>query len=275
MARQIRYQMPTGKVIDKHAVALSFSRAAASYDGVANIQRWVISQLLARIDQDQPVQRVLDIGCGTGDLTQKIIDHVKPQTVFGLDIAEGMAKVAQQKLERHNPVKCQTLCGDAEALPLPNQHFDLLVSSFALQWCPNLQQVFAEAHRVLNDNGCFYFTLPVTDTLWELKRCWQQVDPINSHVNDFYSEHDLRCAAHSIGFKKIEFTVVDRQEFYPDLKSLTQALKAMGAHNLTQGRAKQLTGKGKIKQLINAYDQHREARGLPATWQVAFGVLEK
>ena len=68
---------------------------------------------------------------------------------------------------------------------------------------------------------------------------------------------------------------MERQEVYPDLRAITGALKAMGAHNVTRGRAKQLTGKQKLKALIEAYEAYRSASGLPLTWQVAFGVLEK
>ncbi|MCG8672215.1 MAG: malonyl-[acyl-carrier protein] O-methyltransferase BioC, partial [Pseudomonadales bacterium] len=64
-------------------------------------------------------------------------------------------------------------------------------------------------------------------------------------------------------------------EHYQDLKALTYALKAMGAHNVTPGRAKQLTGKDKIRQLKECYEGFRGPEGLPATWEVGFGVLQK
>lgn len=263
-----------GKVIDKHAVAVSFSRAACSYDNVARIQRWVVSQLLQNVAANTGKATMLDIGCGTGYLTEQAITTLKPQQIVGLDIAEGMVKVAQKKLKRY-AAECTTLCGDAESLPFNGNTFDLIVSSFALQWCPDLQKVFSEAYRVLNPGGRFYFTLPIGSTLFELKSCWQQVDPHNSHVNEFCSAEDLVINAKQAGFKSPSVKIKKRQEFYPDLKALTGALKAMGAHNVTQGRAKQLTGKQKIKQLIAAYEDYRTQEGIPATWEVAFGYLQK
>ncbi|MCG8670123.1 MAG: methyltransferase domain-containing protein, partial [Pseudomonadales bacterium] len=195
----------SGKVIDKHAVAVSFSRAANSYDGVANIQRWVINQLLSKIPGNNSFNRVLDIGCGTGHLSQQIAVQYSPKAITGLDIAEGMVKVANEKWLR-SPACSESLfeavCGDAEAMPFSNNEFSIAVSSFALQWCPNLPVVFSEVYRALEPGAKFYFSLPIDGTLKELKRCWDQVDPSNTHVNDFYSLEDLSLAAKEIGFSQ-------------------------------------------------------------------------
>lgn len=267
---------PAGKVIDKHAVAVSFSRAADSYDRVANIQRWVVAELLARGQAMGSAQQVLDIGCGTGFLTQKVIKQLNPKTVIGIDIAEGMAKSTHTKLQQVATVKLKaSVCGDAEALPFKAGSFDLLVSSFALQWCPDLTRTFAEIHRVLAPGARAYFALPIGQTLHELKTCWRQVDPDTSHVNEFYQQQELVAAAQQLDFKQVNIEVQEQQEFYPDLRAITNALKAMGAHNVTQGRAKQLTGKQKLKQLTEQYERYRSDRGLPVTWQVAFGSLLK
>ena len=258
-----------GRVIDKHAVAVSFSRAAGSYDQVANVQRWMIARLMEDLSRIESMQQVLDIGCGTGQLMARISERFAPERILGLDIAEGMTRAATQRTGH------AAICGDAEAMPLPDQEFDLLVSSFALQWCPDLSRVFSEAYRVLQQSGRFYFTLPVEGTLSELKDCWFRVDPDNSHVNEFYQRDDLLLAARSAGFQSVSVRIIERQEFYPDLKAITGALKAMGAHNVTEGRARQLTGKTRLKALMENYEAYRRQQGLPLTWQVAFGVLEK
>ncbi|MBU0939796.1 MAG: malonyl-[acyl-carrier protein] O-methyltransferase BioC, partial [Gammaproteobacteria bacterium] len=52
-------------------------------------------------------------------------------------------------------------------------------------------------------------------------------------------------------------------------------LKALGAHNLNPGRPGGLTGRARIVALVQAYEQFRQARGLPATYQVVYAVLEK
>ncbi len=63
--------------------------------------------------------------------------------------------------------------------------------------------------------------------------------------------------------------------FYPDVRSLTHELKALGAHNLNPGRPGGLTGRARVLGLIDAYEQFRQVQGLPATYQVVYAVLEK
>jgi malonyl-CoA O-methyltransferase len=63
--------------------------------------------------------------------------------------------------------------------------------------------------------------------------------------------------------------------YYPDVRSLTHELKALGAHNLNPGRPGGLTGRARMLALLNAYEQFRQPQGLPATYQVVYGVLRK
>jgi malonyl-CoA O-methyltransferase len=59
------------------------------------------------------------------------------------------------------------------------------------------------------------------------------------------------------------------------VRSLTHELKALGAHNLNPGRPGGLTGRARMLALLNAYEQFRQPQGLPATYQVVYGVLRK
>ena len=61
---------------DKRQVAASFSRAAASYDSVAALQRAVADALLARLPVDLRPQRWLDLGCGTGYCTRALAQQL-------------------------------------------------------------------------------------------------------------------------------------------------------------------------------------------------------
>ncbi|MOA37502.1 Malonyl-[acyl-carrier protein] O-methyltransferase [compost metagenome] len=62
---------------------------------------------------------------------------------------------------------------------------------------------------------------------------------------------------------------------YADLRTLTHELKALGAHNLNPGRPGGLTGRARIRALAEAYEGFRQPTGLPATYQVVYGVLKK
>lgn len=131
-----------GGLPDKRQVAASFSRAAASYDSVAELQRDVGTQLMNRLPADFRPARWLDLGCGTGYFTRALAERFGEG--LALDIAEGM-------LNHARPLGGAThfIAGDAERLPLQDSTCDLIFSSLAVQWCADFEAVLGEAFRVL------------------------------------------------------------------------------------------------------------------------------
>ena len=254
---------------DKRQVAASFSRAAASYDAVAELQRSVGTQLLARVPAELPVQRWLDLGCGTGHFTHVLAGRYAQGEGLALDIAEGMLRHA-----RPQGGAAYFIAGDAEALPLQGASIDLLFSSLALQWCGDFPQVLSEARRVLRPGDVLAFTSLCVGTLQELRDSWQAVDGL-VHVNRFrhFEDYQRLCAAS--GLQVLTLQRKAEVLHFPDLRSLTTSLKELGAHNLNPGRPGGLTGPSRIRALIEAYEGFRQPHGLPATYQVVYGVLHK
>ncbi len=254
---------------DKRQVAASFSRAAASYDSVAELQRDVGSQLLSRLPEGFSPDRWLDLGSGTGYFSRALGGRFPAGEGVALDIAEGM-------LNHARPLGGAThfIAGDAERLPLQDSTCDLIFSSLAVQWCADFASVLGEAHRVLKPGGIFAFASLCVGTLFELRDSWRQVDG-RVHVNRFreFEVYQQLCADSGLRIGSLQ--VCPHVLHYPDVRSLTHELKALGAHNLNPGRPGGLTGRARILGLIEAYEQFRQAEGLPATYQVVYAVLEK
>jgi malonyl-CoA O-methyltransferase len=164
--------------------------------------------------------------------------------------------------------------GDAECLPLAEQSCDLIFSSLAVQWCSDFAAVLGEAYRVLKPGGVLAFASLCVGTLYELRDSWQAVDGM-VHVNRFrpFDAYQQLCAASGLSVRSLD--VRPHVLHYPDVRSLTHELKALGAHNLNPGRPGGLTGRARIMGLIDAYEGFRQSEGLPATYQVVYAVLEK
>jgi malonyl-CoA O-methyltransferase len=258
-----------GTLPDKRQVAASFSRAAASYDSVAELQRAVGCELLARLPAQLNPQRWLDLGCGTGYFSRVLAEDFAPSEGVALDIAEGMLRHAQPLGGAH-----YFIAGDAERMPLADQSCGLIFSSLAVQWCADFAAVLSEAHRVLQPGGVLAFASLCVGTLHELRESWQAVDGL-VHVNRFrqFDDYQQLCAASGLRVRSLE--VQPHVLHYPDVRSLTHELKALGAHNLNPGRPGGLTGRARIMGLIDAYEHFRQGEGLPATYQVVYAVLEK
>ncbi len=258
-----------GGLPDKRQVAASFSRAAASYDSVAELQRDVGTQLLERLPTGFVPSRWLDLGCGTGYFTRALASRFTRSSGVALDIAEGMLNHARPLGGAEH-----FIAGDAERLPLQDASLELIFSSLAVQWCADFETVLGEAFRALKPGGIFAFASLCTGTLSELRESWQQVDGL-VHVNRFreFARYEQLCAAS--GMRIVALENRPHVLHYPDVRSLTHELKALGAHNLNPGRPGGLTGRARILGLIEAYERFRQSSGLPATYQAVYAVLEK
>ncbi|GGM20668.1 malonyl-ACP O-methyltransferase BioC [Pseudomonas asuensis] len=253
---------------DKRQVAASFSRAAASYDGVASLQREVGEALLARLPI-QPVERWVDLGCGTGYFTRALAARYPKAHGTAIDLAEGMLRYA-----RPLGGAAHFVVGDAERLPLQNDICDLLFTSLAIQWCSDLPAVLAEARRILRPGGLFAFTSLCAGTLHELRDSWQAVDGF-VHVNRFRQLKDYQQIGAASGLKCTALETETRVLHFPDIRSLTHELKALGAHNVNSGRPGGLTGRARLRALAEAYERFRQPQGLPASYHVVYGVYQK
>lgn len=127
-------------------LSLKFSRACNSYEEWALPQRYS-AERLKKIEEIKG--SVLDLGCGTGFVSQGL------QEVVGIDIAVGMAKVYKEKFGN-------VVVGDAHALPFKDKSFDFVVSNFALHWT-DINKSLQEALRVCK--RLFLCALPVDGSL--------------------------------------------------------------------------------------------------------------
>jgi malonyl-CoA O-methyltransferase len=256
--------------VAKGDIAASFSRAAARYDSVAALQRDVGQRLLARMGAAVQPAAVLDLGCGTGFIQPQLRLRFPRSRYVGMDIAVGMLAHAR---DRH-PGAGDWLAGDAESLPLACDSVGLVYSSLAFQWCYRPDLLFAELGRVLEPGGsCFFSTLGPA-TLQELRQSWAAADS-GQHVNSFLPTAVLQEAAKGVRGVRLQLhseRIVMRYERVVDLLA---ELKTLGAHNMNAGRSGGLTGRRRLAAMIAAYEKWREPQGLPATYDVIYGHLEK
>ena len=259
-----------GALPDKRQVAASFSRAAASYDSVAAVQRDVGMSLLGQLPEGLAPSRWLDLGSGTGHFSRVLAERFAQASGVAVDIAEGMLRHArhEQGGAQHHVV------GDAERLPLREASVDLVFSSLAVQWCGQFASVLDEARRVLRPGGVLAFSSLCVGTLDELRASWQAVDGL-VHVNRFRRFDDYQRLCAGSGLQHVTLQQRAHVLHYPDVRSLTHELKALGAHNINPGRPSGLTGRARMQGLLQAYEAFRQPQGLPATYQVVYGVLRK
>jgi malonyl-CoA O-methyltransferase len=261
--------------IDKREVRRAFSKAAATYDAAAVLQREVCVRMLEKLDiiKIQPA-RLLDIGSGTGWGTRQLGERYPQADIVALDIAMGMLQAARgtsswwQKLFNGN--KQRYLCADAEALPLQAQSADMVWSNLAVQWCNDLSATFVELHRVIKPEGLLMFSTFGPDTLKELRIAFEGVDGYN-HVSHFIDMHDIGDMLVASGFADPVMEMEKLTLTYADVKAVMLDLRSIGAHNATVGRSPGMLGKAKWSRVVQNYETLRRDGKLPATFEIIYG----
>jgi ubiquinone/menaquinone biosynthesis C-methylase UbiE len=96
--------------------------------------------------------RILDLGCGTGEITRRLADLYPQAQITGVDILAGNLELARRDSTRHSE-RIHYEVGDAFALRFGDAHFDLVVCRHLSQAVPNFPLVLDEITRVLKPGG--------------------------------------------------------------------------------------------------------------------------
>ena len=260
--------------LDKNAIRSSFDRAASSYDHHAVLQREIESRLLERIEfQRHEPAMILDLGCGTGSASRSLAGQFPQAGVIALDWAPSMLLKTGEAMGavHHATSGLSRLCADMHSLPLAARSVDLVFSNLALQWSYDIPAVFREFRRIMKADAMLIFTCFGPDTLHELKQAWRAVDDL-PHVNDYPDMRDMGDELLAAGFRE---PVMDTERLtleYPDVMSLMRELKGLGAHNVASRRHNGLTGKSRMKTMLQAYEAFRREDRYPASYEIVYGT---
>ncbi|MCM1984286.1 bifunctional demethylmenaquinone methyltransferase/2-methoxy-6-polyprenyl-1,4-benzoquinol methylase UbiE [Lyngbya confervoides] len=114
-------------------------------------QHRIWKQMTVNWSGAQPGDRVLDLCCGSGDLTQMLARQVGPTGwVTGLDFSAAQLANAQRRVAGKGIARRITWqLGDAVALPYPDLSFDAITMGYGLRNVVNIPQALREIHRVL------------------------------------------------------------------------------------------------------------------------------
>ncbi|MFW6193614.1 MAG: methyltransferase domain-containing protein [Gemmatimonadota bacterium] len=190
---------------------------AYARDAAENYERYFVPSIgrpvaEALVEQAalRPGERVLDVACGTGIVARLAADRVAPDgAVEGLDVNPGMLAVARREAPAAASIAWHE--SPAEAMPLPDASFDVVLCGMGLQFFSDRSAGLAEMRRVLAPGGRLLANLPgptpppleaMADALA------RHVSPESAgFVHAVFSLHDadeIRALAEGAGFTDVE-----------------------------------------------------------------------
>lgn len=174
-------------IIDKHRVARAFLKNHDTYDAHAIVQHTMAEDLIASLRAKGPraFGRVLELGCGTGLLTRKLLAHFRTGTLYLNDLSPELTRDTAAMAAMMGACRVTPCPGDMEALdPLPGQ-LDLVLSGAAFQWLHDCAAFLKRAGAALTPGGLLAFTTFGPDNCREVRA-------VTGHGLDYPTLHRLR-----------------------------------------------------------------------------------
>ncbi|MBM4143916.1 MAG: malonyl-ACP O-methyltransferase BioC [Lentisphaerae bacterium] len=140
---------------DKRTLARRFARGMATYDGAAVVQREMAERLVAELLSAPGAgrfDRVLELGCGTGLLTQRLLARCRPARLVLNDLVMECEGTARRMRRQAPGVPVQFVHGDMETVAFPHPQ-DLIASSAVLQWAADSRALLTRMAGLLEPGG--------------------------------------------------------------------------------------------------------------------------
>ncbi len=247
----------------RRTIGRRFDAAAATYDRFAPLQRLVAARLAERIAASVPdpgrAARVLEVGCGTGLLTQALRRCLPAATIVATDLSPAMLRACRARLPEDD--RLLLLAADA-VQPAVAGGFDLVCSSLALQWLDDPEASLAALARLLAPGGTLHVATLAAGTL----DGWRAAH-LSEGLSDGGLDHpDPERLAAAGGSWDVETVLVA----YPDGLSFLRGLRGIGADLAPEGRRP--LGPGALRRVLRRFEAEH---GSVASYRIAYGSLRR
>jgi len=237
---------PTG--LERETVRAAFNEQRDSREHADFLFREVERRMMERLDliRLQPVDRVLDVGCGSGHSLAKLGVRYPGAQMIGVDLADRFLLAAAGRPDRDSRLREGAkrwlarlgvasrrqlpatmplwLAADAHALSIAANSIDMVWSNLAAHWFDDPLAAVAEWHRVIRPDGLLMFSAFGVDTLKEVRPPGNASAPWPT----FQDMHDWGDALAAAGFadpvmdvERLTLTYDEAAKFWQDAASLS------------------------------------------------------
>ncbi len=235
----------------KDNVIRNFDNKSAIYDQNCEIQKSIAQSLAADLP-DRNISDILEIGCGTGNLTKYLLCLYKDKNFCITDISPAMVKNAKEKFPNKN-IKWAVFDGEN---PNTSQKYDLIVANMAFQWFENMDKALENLTNLLKPNGSLFYSVPSKQSFKEWKATLKSLN-LPSGILEFPTPPNI--------YRQEEMLVN-----YTNAFDFLHSIKDIGA-GVARKNYIPLTPK-QIKQACNKFDKDYKGN---ITWHILYGRIDR
>lgn len=257
-----------------HEVVKGFARSATQYDHYAEVQLQSAGRLSAYMEantRDLVDGPVLEIGCGTGLLSRKLLDIFPDREIELTDACTEMVDQCRKRLNQGSetlPTRVTLSTSDAQNIIEPEK-YSLIAAAFALQWLSDLDLCLSNLTSSLKVGGSLFFSVPAAGSFPEWKETCKGAGvsftgnslPESPALREFAKKHSLR-----FGLYEETFNVRYRSLFH-----FLQSLKLLGAGTTVHTNRLSV---GEMRRLLE-YAAQQHPNSFPVTYRIFFGHLTR
>lgn len=252
--------------LNKELVKSRFTKSFNTYEKQADVQKHIADVLSGKTVSylSGKCNSILEIGCGTGFLTRKLLSQVSVNTVYLNDLMDVSNCMNCKLAEFNDKTEFHFLIGDAENVSFPSD-VDVVVSASTLQWLTDLPAFFDKINNALATNGIFVFNSFGPNNYIELKKL------LGAGLN-YPTINELKEMLMST-FDIIEIWEETYTRYFDTPRAVLQHLKDTGV--TANGGDFQWT-KTNLQQFNANYTQQFNVDGkVTLTWHVLYSVCKK
>ncbi|HTK70789.1 MAG TPA: class I SAM-dependent methyltransferase [Candidatus Eisenbacteria bacterium] len=162
----------------------------------------------------------LDVGCGTGALTQTILDRASPKSVKGIDGSAGFLEYAKSNI---TDPRASFAVGDARSLPVDDASVDAAISGLVMNFVPEPVQMAADMARAARVGGTVaVYVWDYSGKMEIMRAFWSAALELDPNAADegprfqMCNPDSLRSIFSEAGLRDVETRAIDVAAFFHD-----------------------------------------------------------
>lgn len=266
-------------MLNKDLVRIHFSEKAHSYDKNAVLQKDMASRLvrLSGLKKDNNAVNVLDVGCGTGFMTQRLSKLFDKGYFTLIDISEEMVNICRKRFYN---IDAEYICADAEETQLCGE-YDIIVSNAAFQWFNHISETMSRLASHITSGGTLLFSTFGEHTFRELHSSHRiamenlSMEGRYTPGQEFTDVVNLQNIIHKAFEGRCNINIVEEivPVYYDSVLDFFNSVRAIGANNSGMYVHKKPT---LLRELIRVYQNRFGTEGkIRATYHCVYGVVKK